>query len=100
MAGRRVRGGGHDGGTAMTPQVQTQKLRETRWSEYALRFGFGGLVTALTGLVAKEFGPAIGGLFLAFPAILPASVTLIEKHRGKEEAGEDAGGAMYGAIGL
>ena len=29
---------------------------------------------------AEKFGPGIGGLFLAFPAIFPASATLIEKH--------------------
>jgi hypothetical protein len=27
-----------------------------------------------------EWGPAVVGLFLAFPAIFPASATLIEKH--------------------
>jgi hypothetical protein len=66
------------------------------------------------GIVAKEFGPGIGGLFLAFPAIFPASATLIEKHekqkkekhglegtmRGTEAAGIDAAGAAMGSIGL
>jgi hypothetical protein len=33
--------------------------------------------------------PVVGGLFLAFPAIFPASATLIEKHvrERKEKAG-------------
>lgn len=71
-------------------------------------------MTALTGLIATKFGPGIGGLFLAFPAILPASVTLIEKHerekkeklglhgtiRGREAAGVDAAGAATGSIAL
>jgi len=82
--------------------------------EYALRFLFGGLITAVAGIIAKKFGPGVGGLFLAFPAIFPASATLIEKHekqkkeseglRGTEGAREavsvDAVGAAMGSIGL
>jgi len=44
-------------------------LRRTKWYEYAIRFLFGGIITAITGLIAKKFGPQVGGLFLAFPAI-------------------------------
>jgi hypothetical protein len=89
-------------------------LRDTRCYEYALRFMFGGLITVAAGLIAEKFGPAIGGLFLAFPAILPASATLIESHerrkkeraglhgdrRGRNAAGVDAAGAALGSIGL
>ena len=88
--------------------------RKTKWHEYAVRFVFGGTVTAVAGLLAKEFGPSIGGLFLAFPAIFPASATLIEKHekekneerglsgteRGTAAASVDAAGASIGTIGL
>src|SRR5712671_1208998 len=94
--------------------VNLSALGRTKWYEYALRFVFGGAVTALAGIIAKRFGPEIGGLFLAFPAILPASATLIEKHekqkkeragkegsgRGKAAAGVDAIGASMGAVGL
>ncbi|MGH9691779.1 MAG: hypothetical protein ACRD4C_12000, partial [Candidatus Acidiferrales bacterium] len=55
-------------------------LKRTRSYEYALRLFFGGAVTVATGLIAKHYGPVFGGLFLAFPAIFPASATLIEKH--------------------
>ena len=82
--------------------------------EYAVRFVFGGIVTVLAGLIAKNFGPGVGGLFLAFPAIFPAGATLIEKHekqkkeragingtqRGRTAAGLDAAGAAIGTIGL
>jgi hypothetical protein len=65
-------------------------------------------------MIAKEFGPGVGGLFLAFPAIFPAGVTLIEKHekqekeraglhgsgRGRKAAAIDAAGASIGSIGL
>ena len=46
------------------------------------------------------FGPRIGGLMLAFPAILVASLTLIEEQEDSEEAREDSRGAMAGAAGL
>ena len=44
-----------------------------------------GLITAVAGIIAKQFGPGIGGLFLAFPAIFPASATLIEKHEKQKK---------------
>jgi uncharacterized protein DUF3147 len=89
-------------------------LTETKWYEYAVRFLFGGAVTVLTGLLAKRFGPVFGGLFLAFPAIFPASATLVEKHerqkklkagipetaRGRKAAALDARGASLGTLGL
>lgn len=89
-------------------------LKQTRWYEYALRFFFGGAVTVATGLIAKHYGPMFGGLFLAFPAIFPASATLVEKHetekkrragiidnaRGRKAAALDARGAALGSVGL
>ena len=68
--------------------------------EMALRFGFGGAVTVATQLVARAFGPVVAGLFLAFPAILPATLTLIRKHDGPREAAEDALGALCGGAAL
>jgi hypothetical protein len=98
----------------MKIHVNPAALRRTEWSEYAIRFIFGGLITAATGIVAKKFGPEIGGLFLAFPAIFPATATLIEKNekqkkqrkglrgtqRGRMAAGLDAAGAAMGSVGL
>jgi len=98
----------------MKVKVDTSGLRESTWRQYLVRFAFGGMVTAMAGIIAKRFGPGIGGLFLAFPAILPASATLLEKHekekkeragqqgagRGRQVAGVDAIGASMGAIGL
>ena len=64
-------------------------LREGRWYEYLIRFALGGAVTVFTGLISSRYGPSVGGLFLALPAIFCASATLIEKHeiRRKREAG-------------
>jgi uncharacterized protein DUF3147 len=95
----------------MQIKVEPSVLRQTKWHEYAVRFFVGGLITAIAGVIAKEFGPAVGGLFLAFPAIFPASATLIEKHekkrkqqlglqgidRGREAASADAAGSTWDA---
>jgi hypothetical protein len=89
-------------------------IRQTQPKEYAVRFLFGGAVTLVAGLIAQHYGPTMGGLFLAFPAIFPASVTLIAKHeerrrrkaglagrsRGQWAAALDARGAVIGACGL
>jgi Protein of unknown function (DUF3147) len=94
--------------------VNLSALRRTGWWDYAVRFLFGGLVTVAAGLIAQHFGPSVGGLFLAFPAIFPASATLVEKHeiqkkkqvglsgarRGAQAAALDAAGAGLGSIGL
>ncbi|MCU1271873.1 MAG: hypothetical protein JWN74_3167 [Acidobacteriaceae bacterium] len=100
--------------TAMIVTISTSGLKRTEWWEYLLRFILGGLVTAIAGLIAKKFGPSFGGLFLAFPAILASSATMVEKHererkkekwmsgviRGRQAAGADAAGAAMGSIGL
>ena len=98
----------------MRVKIDTSALKATNWRQLLLRFIFGGLITAGAGLIAKIYGPAIGGLFLAFPAIFPASATLIEKHererkqkagvhgavRARKAVAIDAAGASMGAIGL
>jgi len=84
----------------MTPSVDLKALRETRFSEALVRFAFGGAMTAATGFIAQGFGPVVGGLFLAFPAVLPASLTLVARHSGRSKAVEEAGGAILGAVAL
>ncbi len=94
--------------------INCSSLRRTTISEYAIRFFFGGLITVIAGVVAKVWGAEVGGLLLAFPAIFPASATLVEKHqterkhaggqhgakRGREAASLDAAGAVLGCLGL
>jgi hypothetical protein len=89
-------------------------LNNSQWSEYAVRFALGGLATVFTGLISSAFGPSVGGLFLALPAIFCASATLIAKHererkrrlgldgarRGQQAAALDAAGAALGSLGL
>ena len=98
----------------MKVSLDLSAFGRTKWYEYVLRFAFGGAISVAAGLIAKKWGPGVGGLFLAFPAIFPASATLVEKHekqkkqqhgldgtiRGREAAGLDAAGAAIGSIGL
>jgi Protein of unknown function (DUF3147) len=95
-------------------QVNLASLKRTQWHEYLTRFLLGGAITVATGLIAKYFGPVVGGLFLAFPAIFPSGATLIEKHerdkkrragiphtiRGRLAAALDARGAAMGTVAL
>src|SRR5271167_2936701 len=97
----------------MKIQTNFAALKHTKWQEYLVRFVFGGSVTAVAGIIANHYGPGIGGLFLAAPAIFPAAATLLEKHEEKKAraeahkqrfahqvAGVDAAGAAMGSIGL
>ncbi|MFZ5890736.1 MAG: DUF3147 family protein [Myxococcota bacterium] len=82
------------------PQFSLKGLRETSAKQYALRFVFGGTVAVLATLIARAAGPVAGGLFLAFPAILPATLTLVGERDGRECAFDDARGACVGSVGL
>lgn len=98
----------------MIVDFKVSSLRDVKPHEYAMRFAFGGVCTVAAGVIAKRFGPAVGGLFLAFPAIFPAGASLIETHereqkqkagfdgarRGRVAASIDAAGAAIGCIGL
>ena len=84
----------------MTPEFDLQGPKKTRWWEHALRFAFGGVVTVVVGLIAQRWGPVIGGLFLGFPSIFPAAITLVKEHDGRAKAIDDARGARLGSIAL
>jgi len=98
----------------MIIRAKLSALKEGRWYEYMIRFLLGGATTLIAGIIADIWGPEIGGLFLAFPAILCASATLVESHerrkkqehglqgrrRGTDAAGLDTAGAALGSIGL
>ena len=89
-------------------------LKQTKPHQYLVRFVLGGACTAVAGIIAAQFGPVVGGLFLAFPAIFPAGASLIETHeiekkkqvaadgrdRGRIAASIDATGAALGTIAL
>jgi uncharacterized membrane protein (GlpM family) len=83
----------------MTVKIDPAGLKQTKWHEYLLRFVAGGVITVIAGVIARKWGPGIGGLFLAFPAILPASATLIQKHE-RQRKQKKALGAALGSMGL
>jgi len=80
--------------------IDPAKYRQVRAGDLAIRFGFGFGVSALAGVVTLAAGNHVGGLFLAFPAILPASLTLIGAKEGDRQAQLDAAGAVIGAVGM
>jgi len=98
----------------MMVEAKLASLKGIKPHEAALRFLFGGLCTMFAGLIARRYGPAAGGLFLAFPAIFPAGASLIETHeiahkrrighdghsRGRALAGVDAAGTSLACVGL
>jgi len=98
----------------MIVKISTSSLDHGRVYEYLIRFVLGGAATVVTGIISNRFGPFIGGLFLALPAIFCASATLIEEHearrkhraglhgqrRGQQAAALDAAGAAVGSIGM
>jgi hypothetical protein len=94
--------------------LKLSALRAVAPHEYLSRFLLGGAITGLSAWIASRYGPVWGGLFLAFPAIFPASATMLEKHqrarkrragitdtiRGRLAAAIEARGAMLGAVAL
>lgn len=98
----------------MRVRIDLASLRHIQFHEYLGRFLLGGAITVVTGLIANAWGPVVGGLFLAFPAIFPASATLLDKHerekkrkagilfttRGRLAVGLDARGATLGSVAM
>lgn len=98
----------------MVIKADISALKKASWLEYSIRFVFGGSMTVVAGLIAKHYGPELGGLFLAFPAIAPAAATMIDQHakeekqyagleghtRGRKIAALDMFGTVWGTVGL
>jgi hypothetical protein len=75
--------------------IKLSAIRRTKWYEYLVRFVFGGAITVMAGLIANLYGPVIGGLFLAFPSIFPASVTLVQTHTEEKRQEEGLPGVTF-----
>ena len=86
----------------MTEGLGTNRrsLRGLPPQDLLMRFGFGAGASVLAGLVTLAAGERVGGLFLAFPAILVAALTLIEKREGTSQAVSDVRGAAVGSLGM
>ena len=84
----------------MLPAVQPGKLRQIRMKDYLIRFALGAAVSIVAGILSKTISVRFGGAFLAFPSILPASLTLIQEKEGTRRADRNAIGAVLGSVGL
>jgi hypothetical protein len=82
------------------PGAHPSKLRDIRARDLGYRFVAGAVTSVVAGIMTIVFGPRIGGVMLAFPAILAASLTLIEEQEDSAEAREDARGAVIGGAAL
>jgi Protein of unknown function (DUF3147) len=82
------------------PSFSPGNVRQVRARELSIRFIAGALTSIGAGAVTLSFGARTGGLFLAFPAILAASLTLIEEQENSAQAREDARGAIIGGCAL
>jgi hypothetical protein len=85
---------------ALGIRLRPGELARTRPRDWLIRFVFGAGVSAFAGMVTAIAGPRVGGVFLAFPAILLASLTLVAREEGLRQASDEARGATFGTIGL
>ena len=103
-AGRRVRDRQKNRRTADDNSrlftVDFGSLREISPAAIALRFAFGAAISVLAGLVGVVGGQRAGGIMLAAPAVLPATLTIIEKQEGRGAAVTEAEGSVLGAVAL
>jgi hypothetical protein len=87
-------------GEAPQPRFDLGALGKRSPGDYLTRFAFGAGISAVAAIAASVFGVKLGGVLLAFPAVLPAALTLIERKDGRHEAAVDATGAILGAVAL
>lgn len=79
------------------PSFDPGKGAKARPHDLLIRFAAGAATSIVSGVLTLGFGARVGGVFLAFPAILAASLTLIEQKEDSVDAREDSRGAIVGA---
>ena len=82
------------------PRAQLSKVTAVKPGDLLVRFAFGAAISIIAGVISLVWNSKAGGMFLAFPAILPATLTLIEKKESKREAEEDDEGALLGSVAM
>lgn len=95
-----ARDAGPSAGLPEPPGTRAHLRSHLEPSKLALRFGFGAAVSAVAAVIGNVAGDRAGGLFLAFPAILPATLTLVEQNEGISRAVSETRGAVVGALAL
>ena len=82
------------------PSIEAGKLGELRAHDIVIRFGAGAATSLGSALVGVFVSSRAAGVFLAFPAILVAGLTLLESKEGEPPAREFSHGAVLGALAL
>lgn len=82
------------------PKLEPERIKEVRAKDLLVRFAAGALTSIVAGLLTLAFGPRFGGIMLGFPAILAASLTLIQEEEDTAHAREDARGAIAGGCAM
>jgi uncharacterized membrane protein (GlpM family) len=82
------------------PHLDLHGAAETRPRDLLIRFVAGAITSIIAAVLTLAFGPRVGGVMLAFPAILVASLTLIAEQDDRQDARHDARGAVLGGIAL
>jgi hypothetical protein len=82
------------------PALQLSKVKGVRFRDLGIRFVAGALTSIVSGGLSLAFGSRLGGIMLGFPAILAASLTLIQEEEDSAHAREDARGAIAGGCAM
>jgi hypothetical protein len=80
--------------------LNLRQLQKVRWWELGVRFLAGGCISAAAAIIDHQLGHKAGGAMLAFPAILPASLTLVDRKEGRRAAMQLVWGSYFGAYGM
>ena len=81
-------------------RISLRDVRRVPLRDLAVRFAFGAGISTVASLIAILAGARAGGLMLAFPAILPATLTLLEREESARKAEDADFGSVLGALGL
>ncbi|MDA8296087.1 MAG: DUF3147 family protein [Actinomycetota bacterium] len=82
------------------PEFDLGQLANVPVRDYLVRFALGAAISVAAALIANATSARFGGLFLAFPAILPAALTLTQDEQGTRAADRGALGAILGGVSL
>lgn len=82
------------------PEIDVRQVRGVKAREMLVRFALGAAVSVTAAIISNAAGARLGGVFLAFPAILPASLTFVQDKEGTQKADRDAVGAILGGLAL
>jgi len=82
------------------PRLKLEATKDIELRHLSYRFLAGTFTSVVAGALSMIFNARVGGVMLAFPAILAASLTLIESEEAAADAREDARGAIVGAVAL